>query len=194
MNEYHLKTRVSNEEQIFIIEASDPDDALRQGIEWANQDYESIEIYTGHPTLGNLECMSIDSTPFKATPKKIELKIAPPERPAPPPKKSAPPPEDSAPIPEFLSSFGATTDAPLMEKSAPPTEDEDYPPTEDEDYQIIFGRILIFIGALGIAAAFLIPTHRDGMHNLGLLQNREMIMMVACTLFISGSVLSKKRN
>jgi hypothetical protein len=187
MKEYHLKTRVSNEEQIFIIEASDPHDALRQGIEWADQDYESIEVYTAHPTLGNLECMSIDSAPFKATPKKNELKIAPrSERPAPPPKKSAPPPKDSAPIPEFVSDFWSFGGSPRMKKSDAGT--------KNEDYQIIFGRILIFIGGLGIGAAFLIPTHKNGMHNLGLLQNREMIMMFACTLFISGSVLSKKRN
>ena len=96
MKEYHLKTRVSNEEQIFIIEASDPHDALRQGIEWAEQDYESIEVYTDHPTLGNLELMSTDSAPFKAAPKKIELKIAPrSERHAPSPASSGPPPASS---------------------------------------------------------------------------------------------------
>jgi hypothetical protein len=67
MNEYHIKARVSDEEQIFTIDAPDPDDALRQAIEWANQDYVSIEVYTGHPTLGNPERISINSAPPPAS-------------------------------------------------------------------------------------------------------------------------------
>jgi hypothetical protein len=67
MKEYHIKARVSDEEQIFTIDAPDPDDALRQAIEWANQDYVSIEVYTGHPTLGNPERISINSAPPPAS-------------------------------------------------------------------------------------------------------------------------------
>ncbi|MDC0142966.1 hypothetical protein OAK45_00375 [Verrucomicrobia bacterium] len=67
MNEYHIKARVSDEEQIFTIDAPDPDDALRQAIEWANQDYVSIEVYTGHPTLGNPERISTNSAPPPAS-------------------------------------------------------------------------------------------------------------------------------
>ena len=57
MKSYHLKTLVNGEENIFLIAADDPDDALRQAIEWANQNYECIEVYDGHPEGGLLECV-----------------------------------------------------------------------------------------------------------------------------------------
>jgi hypothetical protein len=74
-----------------------------------------------------------------------------------------------------------------------PTLQESAPPPEGESSQALFGLSLTIFGVGAIVLAFLIPTAKDGIHNSGLLQNRELIMMVGCTLFISGVIL-RKRN
>ena len=81
MNQYHLRVNIGGEENIFLIESNSPDNALKEGIDWADGNYKSIEVFQGHPSDGILECKSEDSAPFKTLPTKIEFTVADPKMP-----------------------------------------------------------------------------------------------------------------
>lgn len=96
MNQYHVRIGINGEENIFLIDAPNSDDALKQGIEWASGNYDSIEVFMGHPINGTLETISLDSAPFKAKPIKETAVPSPPKAnttraftaPPPPPKSN----------------------------------------------------------------------------------------------------------
>ena len=209
MNQYHLRVNIGGEENIFLIESNSPDNALKEGIDWADGNYKSIEVFQGHPSGGILECKSEDSAPFKTLPTKIELTVADPknapdvDRPIPVLKPD--PPKDSKPPSKKIEiKASPNSNAPNLKppkpnqeeiKASSSTPSTSTPPKNESgkrNNQIIVGRILITISIFIILIAFFFETHRNGFHNIGLQQDRLMMMLFGCSLMVCGAILAKK--